>query len=241
MLVALVGATMFGAMAFAQEDGDDTSWPFDFRQKVQEAIAKTLGIGVEEYDAAVDTAQQQVLDEAVSEGVLTEEQAERMRERFAEGTGPRGMRGLGERGTMMGRRGGFGPMMSGSQGSLLTVAAEELGLTVEQLTAELQDGKTIAVLSAEKGVDLQTIVDSFVAQRADWLAEAVADGRITQQQADLMLAHMQEQVRAHLEAPYAGTGTQGGCFGDRSGDSWQRGPGMMRQGGFQRAPGTSDS
>jgi hypothetical protein len=240
-LVVLLGGTAFGVMALAQEEGDGTSWPFDFRQKAHDAIAGALGIGVDEYDAAVDAAREQVLEEALSEGVLTQEQAERMRERFAEGSGPRGMRGFGDRGAMMGRRGGFGAMMGGSQGSLLSVAAEELGLTVQELTAELQDGKSIAAVASEKGVEPQAIVDAFMAQRADWLAQSVAEGRITQQQADWMLEHMQEQVRAHLDAPFTGAGGRGDCFGDQSEGTWQRGPGMMRQGGFRGYPGASDS
>ncbi|RPI48142.1 MAG: hypothetical protein EHM56_14110 [Chloroflexi bacterium] len=240
-LVVLLGATALGAIAFAQDGEDGASWPFDFRQKVHEAIASALGIGGDEYDAAVDTARQQVLDEAVSEGVLTEEQAERMSERLAEGVGPGGMGGFGGRGGMMGRRGGFGGMMAGSQSSLLSVAAEELGLTVEELTAELQDGKTIADVASENGVEPQAVVDAFVAQRADWLAQAVADGRISQEQADWMLEHMQEQVLEHLDTPFSGTGQPGGCFGGQPGGSWHRGGGMMGPGGFQSFPGTDES
>jgi hypothetical protein len=238
-LVVLLGATALGAIAFAQDGEDGASWPFDFRQKVHDAIASALGIGVDEYDVAVETARQQVLDEAVSEGVLTEEQAERMSERLAEGVGP-GMGGFGRRGGMIGGRGGFGGMMAGSQASLLSVAAEELGLTVEELTAELQDGKTIAGVAAEQGVEPQAIVDAFVAQRADWLAQAVADGRISQEQADWMLEHMQEQVLEHLDAPFSGAGGPGGCWGGRQGGSWRGGPGMMGP-GFRGYPGTGES
>jgi polyhydroxyalkanoate synthesis regulator phasin len=242
-LVGILGATALGAIAFAQEEENGTSWPFDFRQKVHDAIAGALGLGAEEYDAAVDTARQQVLDEAVSEGVLTEEQAELMGERMAEGMGPGGKGGFGSRrGGMMGRAGGFGGMMGGSQSSLLSVAAETLNMSVEDLTAALENENTntIAAVATANGVDPQAIVDAFVAQRAEWLAESVADGRITQEQADYMLDHMEEEVLEHINTPFTGTGVPGGCFGGEPG-SFRRGGGMMGPGGLRAYPGTDES
>jgi polyhydroxyalkanoate synthesis regulator phasin len=237
----LLGAAVLGTIALAQDGEDGTVWPFDLRQRVHDAIAAALGISADEYDAVVDTARQQVLDDAVSEGVLTEEQAERMSERWAQGVGPGGMGAFGRGRGMMGRQGGFGGMMAGTEISLLGVAAEELGMTLDELTAALQDGKTIADLAAEKGVEPQVIADAFVAQRAEWLAEAVADGRITQQQADWMLENMQEQVLEHLDAPFAGAAGPGGCWGGHQGGSWRRGGGMMGPGGLQGFPGTDES
>lgn len=228
VLVGLVGVLLAGAVAFAQDD-DGTDWPFDFRQRLHEAIADVLGISVEEYDVAVDTAREQVLDEAVDEGWLTEEQAERMEERAGEGWGAH-MRGgfLGGRG----RGGAKGGFLGWEDGSLLDIAADQLGMTQEDLVAELQDGSTIADLAAEKGVELQAIADAFVAQRAEDLAEAVEEGRITQERADWMLEQMGEQVLEHLESglPFDGCGPRGGF-----------GPGRMRPGGQPALPGESES
>ncbi len=50
-------------------------------------MAGILGISVEKYDAALDQAREQVLDKAVEEGNLTQEQADRIRERADEGLG----------------------------------------------------------------------------------------------------------------------------------------------------------
>lgn len=233
-LVVILGAGALGAIALAQ-DGDDGSG-FDFRQKLHEAIAAALGIDVDKYDAAVDTARQQVLDEAVSEGVLTEEQAERMSERLAEGFGVGGFGG--RRGGMLGGR---GVMLGGSQASLLAVAAEVLGMSVEDLTAALQDedSNSISAVAAAKGVEPQAIADAFVAQRAERLAEAVEAGRITQEQADVMLERMEKEVLEHLDDPFTGTGGPGGCFGGRPGGS--RHGGMMGPGGLRAYPGTDES
>ena len=62
--------------------------------KFKEALAGILGISVDDYNAAVDKAQQQVLDEAVADGVLTEDQAEMMQWRMSQEPGP-GLRGMG--------------------------------------------------------------------------------------------------------------------------------------------------
>ena len=89
-LVMFLGAAVLGTIVLAQNGTDGTVWPSDLRQRVHDAIASALGIDTEEYDAIVDTARQQVLDDAVNEGLLTEEQAERMSERWAQGMGPGG-------------------------------------------------------------------------------------------------------------------------------------------------------
>jgi hypothetical protein len=128
--------------------------------------------------------------------------------------------------------------MFGPGNSFISVAADELGMTVQDLVSELQDGKTIADVAAEKGVDPQAIADAFVAQHAEWLNEAVADGRITQEQADQMLQHMTEEVQEHLTEPFpfeghGPGGCEGGMFGGR-GHGW-------RPGGPVRAfPGQKD-
>jgi len=117
-----------------------------------------------------------------------------------------------------GERGGRGFDLSvGHEGtSLMTVAAEQLGMTVEELVAELRDGKTIAQVAEEKGVSLDSIIDAYLAPRAEALEQAVADGRITQEQADRMLANMREMVESRLNAAFTPRG-EGGC-GDEHGD-----------------------
>jgi hypothetical protein len=245
-LVAVLGVMAVGAVALAQDDGDGS---FDFRERVHQAIAGALGVSVEEYDAAVDQAHDQVLDEAVAEGVLTQEQADAIKERQELGYGP----GMGMRGGFLGPRGGafggrMGGWMGGAENSLIAVAADQLGMTVDELAAALQDGETtIAGLATAQGVDPQAIADEFIAGREELLAQAVADGRITQEQADLMLERMAEMVLQHLNGtlPLGGRGP-GGCLGGTGTQSGfgrgRMGGGMMGGGRFQSptVPGSSD-
>ena len=221
-LVAIVGLTVVGAVALAQEAENEDGWPFQFREKLHEAIAGVLGISVDEYDSAVDAARDQVLDEAVTSGWLTQDQADMMRERadegWGEGMGPGIRPGFhGRRGGMPGLQGAPHGMMGGPEGSLLAVAAEQLDTTVEDLLAQVQDGNTIADLAREKGVEPQSIADAYLDNLASTLDEAVQNERVTQERADWMLEQARVRVTEQLE------GTWPNC---------PHGPGDLQDGGM---------
>jgi hypothetical protein len=136
---------------------------------------------------------------------------------FAQGPGQ--SRGGNECGGVAGRWGG-------STNSLVAVAADVLEMEQADLAAELQAGKTIAQVAQERGVDPQTIVDAFIAIRAEILAEAVANGCITQEQADLMLEHLAEEAAARVYEPFS------------PGEHGQGTGGRGRHGGGQCVPGS---
>jgi hypothetical protein len=122
--------------------------------------------------------------------------------------------------------GGVAGRWGGSTNSLVAVAADVLGMEQADLVAELQTGKTIAQVAQERGVDPQTIVDAFIAIRAEILAEAVANGCITQEQADLMLEHLAEEAAEHMNEPFS------------PGEHGQGTGGRGRHGGGQCVPGS---
>jgi hypothetical protein len=192
-LIAILGVSAIGAVAYAQDDG--SGGPFDFGGRFREAIAGVLGISVEEYDAAVVQAQEQVVGEALEEGWLTEDQAEKMQERFEQGPGGRMGRGfMAPHMDFMGRGGG----------SLVGAAAEKLDMSVEDLFAELRDGKSIADVAGEKGVDPQEIIDTYLAELGETLKQAVEDGKLTQNQADWMLEQATETAPDQLNNTWEG-------------------------------------
>ncbi len=94
----------------------------------------------------------------------------------------------------------------GNDNSLIAVAADALGMEQADLVAELQSGKTIAQLAEAKGVALDTIVDAFIKNHADWLATRVASGAITQESADAMLALMKTHVTERLSESFTPQG-----------------------------------
>jgi len=111
--------------------------------------------------------------------------------------------------------------------SLVDATAEATGLTVDQVIAALQEGKTFAQIAQEAGVAQQAIVDAFLADREAALVQAVADGRLTQEQADQMLAEMAEHVSERLNQTWTPR-----SFGGRL--EWgASGPGFAPRGGRQ--------
>jgi predicted DNA-binding protein YlxM (UPF0122 family) len=113
-----------------------------------------------------------------------------------------------------GGRGGFGPgdfgWAGGGQWTAFDTAAEDLGLTPEELFAELHAGKSLDEIAEAKGVDVQTVYDAMKVARDEArkqaIQQAVEDGRLTQEQADQMSEEPEnrpspeEQVEARKQA-----------------------------------------
>ncbi len=104
----------------------------------------------------------------------------------------------------------------GPDSSLTAVAADVIGIEQADLVAQLTAGATIADVAADNNVALQDIVDAYVQPRTDTLDAAVAAGRITQEQADLMLAQMEAQVTVQLSQVWEANGN-GNCDGTCTG------------------------
>jgi hypothetical protein len=118
--------------------------------------------------------------------------------------GGRGMggRGMGGRG-MGGRFGGpgiehrgpgaaFGPLGRLFGEDREAILAEALGLTSDELQAELDEGKTILAIAEAQGMDeseLQTAIQAIVVERID---QAVTDGDLTESQAEQLKAQIEE-------------------------------------------------
>lgn len=98
----------------------------------------------------------------------------------------------------------------------LTTIAQALSMTEAELRAELQAGKSVADIASAKGVALETIVNAVIAEQTTALNEAVAAGRITQAQADAILANLKTVLPAHLQVrPVVGLKGYGVGFGRR--------------------------
>ena len=67
--------------------------------------------------------------------------------------------------------------------------ADALDIEVDDLTARLDAGETFSSIALSLGFDSVEIRDMIVAARADALAQAVADGLLTQEQVDWMASH----------------------------------------------------
>lgn len=137
--ILLAATILFGSIAgiaFANSDSTQNSIANDLFNSFTSKLAANLGLDEDKVSAAIDTTKKQMLDEAVKEGKITQEQADKMASNS-------NFIGFG----FHGKRGKMGPKGFGQEN-----IANVLGLTVDELKAELQSGKTIQDLITEHGL-----------------------------------------------------------------------------------------
>lgn len=110
------------------------------------------------------------------------------------GNGPRGgmMGGFGNRGSQGGMMGGY--MGDGNRAimhdAMFNALAEGLGLTRAELDERVEAGETPLQIATAQGLTQDEAVQLLTVARQSALSQAVADGLITQEQAEAMLARM---------------------------------------------------
>ncbi len=80
------------------------------------------------------------------------------------------------------------------KGRKLAVAAETIGIEVDELRTALQDGQTIGEIADANGVDADTVIDAMVDALSERLDEKVANGDITEEEAAEKLAEKSERI-----------------------------------------------
>jgi predicted DNA-binding protein YlxM (UPF0122 family) len=251
----IVGGIVTGVIPVQADDDDPWPWPghgrgwggpWDMLETVAEVLGltsedlrsefeggKTLGEVAEaqgvDTQAIVDAVHAQMaemLQEAVDDGRLTQEQADRILESLADFDGER-LQGLmmpfgpgpGMRGDFGTGRGWWGPWGG------LDAAAEVLGMDTDELMAELREGKTLAEIAEEKGVGLQTVKDAMIAQMEQALQEAEDEGSLSPECAECARQRLGECGENWLERPDRFFGMPFGRGGGRHGGPWFFGPG----------------
>jgi len=141
-------------------------------------LIEESGLDMAEVQTALQTARAEMLQQAVADGSITQEQADQMLDRQSE---PKGSGRVG--------KGGFG-LKDKDDTAWQTTLAEVLGISVEQLEGHLAGGETIRTLVETLGFDMAEVQAALQAARAEMLQQAVADGSITQEKADRMLNHL---------------------------------------------------
>ena len=199
MIAVAVAVLALGAVAIggaAAEEGDGLVGSFLAR------VAEKLGVSEDELQTAIDEAHTETLDEGVAEGLLTEEQAERLQER------------------------GFpfgGGRMHHGRGHVMDAAAEVLDMTRADLMEQLQDGTSLAEVATEV-VEPPMSVEDFKAALLDQiraqLDELVVEGDLTQTQADDIFQRTEENI----DSIVSGEGCRGGFGGPRRGPGGFGGP-----------------
>jgi polyhydroxyalkanoate synthesis regulator phasin len=184
MIAVAVAVLALGVVAIsgaAAEENDGLVGSFLAR------VAEKLSVSEDELQAAIDEARTETLDEAVTEGNLTEEQAQRLQE------------------------GGFpfgGPPLHG-RGHVMDAAAEVLGMTQADLMEQLRDGNSLADVAEAQGMSVDDLKAALLDQVQAQLDELVADGDLTQEQADDIFQRTEENI----DDIVSGQGCPGGLGG----------------------------
>lgn len=127
---------------------------------------------------------EEALSGLVDDGTITDDQAGAVADALAD---VRSRHGIGHRGFGLGSC------------DVLSTTADSLGIDEDDLRSELADGKTIAEVADERGVDVQDVVDDILAAQRKRMNRAVEEGHLTQQQADALLDGAGDRVAALVD------------------------------------------
>ena len=178
-VIALAGAAA-GFVAAQTDGGGDAASQGERRVDFLTRLAANLGVTVEEFQAALVQTQLQMVDEALANGDITEEQAAQARTRIESGEG-----GFFPGGKHRPQHRAYGVKME---------VAEFIGVTPEELMAGLESGQSVAQVAEANGVTEQELTDYLLGEIEAKLADAVESGRIDQAKADEILANAPARI-----------------------------------------------
>jgi hypothetical protein len=224
--IALIGTPLTYNLVMAQTTGTPSAaaQAFDYSKVFVQKLAVALGIDQTKLEAAIKTAGNATVDEALKNQSITLDQATQMKARFASGEfgawgrGGRGggASGMGGRDGGMGGRDGAPGMMGGKMGAgisqvaLLETAAKALNLSITQLDTELRSGKTLTEIATAQKVSLETVKSAVLASLKTQLAAAVKAGSLTQAQSDQIYKNAEADTNFGLHF-----GRRGGGMGPK--------------------------
>ena len=98
------------------------------------------------------------------------------------------------------------------------IVSELLGLTPEELCNLRQEGKSLADIAAEHDITVEALVEAIMAEKTAAVQALVADGTITQEQADFMIQRMTERTELAVNRTTIGPAEwrMGGGYGKSS-------------------------
>ncbi len=81
--------------------------------------------------------------------------------------------------------------------------AELLGLTPEEIHAQREEGKTLAEIANEQGITDEALIQAILDGRTEAIEQALADGLLTQEQADWLIAKAEAMAPFQITNPFA--------------------------------------
>ncbi len=192
-LAAGVATVVVGLAAAGAVAASRAHLPSEESKAVIDDAAGQLGVESSALSAALKQALKNRLDAAVEAGRLTKTQANELKNRIDSGDGLPLFGGPGP--------GHFDRPFGHFRD--LEAAATYLGLTEADLRAQLQD-KTLAEIAKDRGKSVDGLVQALVTSAQKAIDEAVADGRLTQDQATEIKAGLDDRIKALVSGEFRG-------------------------------------
>jgi hypothetical protein len=156
------------------------------------SLAEKLGVDVATLEAALEATSLEELDEDLADGSITSEQADSIREAVEAGEFYYGFGGRG------------GPHFHHVAGPAHILApaelAEFLGMEESALREAIEGGSSLAGIAEGAGKTREELKAFLTEQTESALAEAVAAGRLTQEQADEKLAEFTADLDERIDS-----------------------------------------
>ncbi|WP_217595843.1 SHOCT domain-containing protein [Cohnella sp. GbtcB17] len=174
-------------------------------------IAAAQGVDKQKVQDLILSAMTARLDSRLADGKLTQAQydeqkatladraADALTNAFAGKGGGKGGHG-GPGGFGGGKHGGFGGLDLKDNADIAAL----LGLTTDELSAQLEAGKSLSDLAGEKGVAVDKVTAKIVTLLTAALDQRLADGKITQTAYDAMKAKIAEQAAQIVSRSFTG-------------------------------------
>lgn len=188
-MAAAVVAGGSAALAAMRQDA-----PQSAVQAFVEDVASHLGVQPAALQGAVQAAELDQVDRALSSGRITQQQANRLKRRIESGhAGPWVLGAFG-----FGR---FGHRMAVP---VRGQAAQFLGLTRQQLQVDLRSGQSLAQIAAVQGKSAQDLEQTLLTQVKARLDKAVAAGRLTSAQEQRQLDRVRQRLDRLVQRAWKG-------------------------------------
>ncbi|OAT81673.1 DUF2680 domain-containing protein [Desulfotomaculum copahuensis] len=180
IVTAALAVTAVAGSAFAQT-APATNAPkpgINLYQTFVSGLATNLGIDQSTLTAAMTKTEQQMIDNAVQQGAITQDQANKMEAYLQKHPG------------MLPFFGHRGPGRPGGKANL-NLVAQALGMNVSDLQSQLHGGKKLADIVQAQGMSMQQFREKMLTLREQAIQQNVSSGKMTQQQADKILQRLQ--------------------------------------------------
>ena len=148
--------------------------PQELYQQFVEKLSINLGLPQDKVTKALEKTKQQMLENAVHQGKITQQQMEEIAKHkdFC-----------------------FPWLQQGNhhRGPSLDLVAKALGITVTQLQKDLDSGKHLRDIVQEQGLTTEQFRQKIIKAKKDALAQEVQEGKLTQEQANKILEKLEQK------------------------------------------------